>query len=92
MWRELRNRAKLDDFTLHDWRRTFATVAGDVGITDHLIGGLLGHVVPGIRGRYARRTPAALLDAADTVSAEIAARLGLTFAVVLPAPIRETHD
>ncbi len=88
LWSELRERAKLEDFTLHDWRRTFATVAGDVGITDHVIGGLLGHSVPGIRGRYARRTPAALLNAADIVSAEIAQRLNLTMPAVLPAPIR----
>lgn len=88
LWREVRQRARLDDFTLHDWRRTFATVAGDVGITDHMIGGLLGHAVPGIRGRYARRTPAALLEAADTVSAEVARRLGLTMPLLLPAPIR----
>lgn len=89
LWRDLRERARLEDFTLHDWRRTFATVAGDVGITDHVIGGLLGHSVPGIRGRYARRTPAALLTAADTVSAEIAQRLNLTMPALLPAPIRE---
>lgn len=88
LWRDVRERARLEDFTLHDWRRTFATVAGDVGITDHMIGGLLGHAVPGIRGRYARRTPAALLEAADTVSAEVARRLGLTMPLLLPAPIR----
>jgi integrase len=69
--------AELGDFTLHDWRRTFATVAGDVGISDHMIGGLLGHRVPGIRRRYARRTDDALRDAATKVSAEIARRLGL---------------
>jgi len=63
-------------------------VAGDVGITDHIIGGLLGHAVPGIRGRYARRTPAALLEAANAVSAEVAGRLGLTLPALLPAPIR----
>lgn len=88
LWRDVRQRARLEDFTLHDWRRTFATVAGDVGITDHMIGGLLGHSVPGIRGRYARRTPAALLEAADTVSAEVARRLGLAMPLLLPAPIR----
>lgn len=87
-WPGLAKRARLDGFTLHDWRRTFATVAGDVGITDHIIGGLLGHAVPGIRGRYARRTPAALLEAADVVSAEVARRLGLSMPALLPAPIR----
>lgn len=80
LWRQFTGEAELDDFTLHDWRRTFATVAGDVGVSDHMIGGLLGHRVPGIRRRYARRTDKALLAAADEVSAEIAKRLGLTFA------------
>ena len=56
----------------------FATVAGDVGTSDHMIGGLLGHAVPGIRRRYARRTDTALHDAATKVSAEIAARLELS--------------
>lgn len=78
MWNRLSELAEIDDFTFHDWRRSFATVAGDVGISDHMIGGLLGHRVPGIRRRYARRTDDALLAAATTVSAEVAKRLGLT--------------
>ena len=77
VWNALRTAAGVEDMTLHDWRRTFATVAGDVGVSDHMIGGLLGHSVPGIRGRYARRTDAALLAAADLVSAEVARRLQL---------------
>lgn len=87
MWSQLCALADLNDFTLHDWRRTFATVAGDVGISDHMIGGLLGHSVPGIRRRYARRTDGALLEATDKVSAEVTKRLELAFpasASVLP--------
>jgi integrase len=79
MWAQLTALAELDNFTLHDWRRTFATVAGDVGISDHMIGGLLGHRVPGVRRRYARRTDEALLDAANKVSAEVSKRLALAF-------------
>lgn len=75
MWAHLSDLAALENFTLHDFRRTFATVAGDVGISDHLIGGLLGHRVPGVRRRYARRTDTALLEAATKVSAEVAKRL-----------------
>ncbi len=81
MWARLTELAELEDFTLHDWRRTFATVAGDVGISDHMIGGLLGHRVPGIRRRYARRTDDALRDAATKVSAEVASRLALALPV-----------
>ena len=74
-WTLLREAAGLEDVTLHDLRRSFATVAGDVGVSDHLIGGLLGHVVPGIRKRYAHRTDPALLEAADRVSREVRRRL-----------------
>jgi integrase len=91
MWARLTELAALEDFTLHDWRRTFATVAGDVGVSDHMIGGLLGHRVPGIRRRYARRTDQALLDAASKVASEVAARLNLKLAgsqKTLPFPAR----
>lgn len=91
VWHELRTRAGVPDMTIHDLRRSFATLAGDCGISDHVIGGLLGHSVPGIRGRYARRTPETLLAAADLVSAEVARRLGLAVPVVFPAP-RHAHE
>jgi len=76
-WKRLSELAELEGFTLHDWRRTFATVAGDVGVSDHMIGGLLGHRVPGVRRRYARRTDDALLEAAHKVAAEVAKHLEL---------------
>jgi len=82
-WTLLRELAGLEDFVLHDLRRSFAVVAGDVGVSDHLIGGLLGHAVPGIRARYALRTSRAMRDAADRVSVEIARRLTLS-SVTLP--------
>jgi integrase len=74
-WHVVRQRAGLEDVTLHDLRRSFATIAGDVGVSDHLIGGLLGHAVPGVRKRYAYRTDPALIAAADRVSAEVRRRL-----------------
>jgi integrase len=77
VWESLCTRAKLRDLRPHDLRRSFATVAGDVGVSGHLIGGLLSHVVPGVTGIYAHRTDPALADAANKVSAEIAERLAL---------------
>ena len=77
VWRELLERAKLTDLRIHDLRRSFATCAGDIGLSAHLIGGLLGHRVPGITAVYAHRTDPALADAANRVSAEVAARLNL---------------
>ena len=77
VWTAVKERAKLEGFTLHDWRRTFATVAGDVGVSEHLIGGLLGHAVRGETSKYAKRTLEALREAADATSVEIARRLDL---------------
>jgi integrase len=76
-WHVIRHRADIADVRPHDLRRTFATVGGDVGLTDHVVGGLLGHVVPGVTGRYAKRAPEVLRDAADKVSSEVARRLRL---------------
>jgi integrase len=77
VWESLCRRAKLRDLRPHDLRRSFATVAGDVGVSGHLIGGLLSHVVPGVTGIYAHRTDPALADAANRTAAEIALRLSL---------------
>jgi len=77
-WQELCERAKLSDLHIHDLRRSFATAAGDIGLSAHLIGGLLGHRVPGITAVYAHRTDPALADAANKVAAEVARRLNLT--------------
>ena len=60
----------------HDLRRTFASVAADEGYSDATIGELLGHSRRGVTARhYIRRPDAALVAAADSVSALIAAAL-----------------
>lgn len=78
-WDAIRTRAGLHDVRVHDLRRTFATEGGSVELklTEHLVGGLLGHVVPGVTGRYAKRAPEVLREAADRVSTAVAHRLGL---------------
>lgn len=78
VWESLCKRGKLADLRPHDLRRSFATVAGDVGVSTHLIGGLLGHRVLGVTGIYAHRTDPALIEAANRTAIEIASRLGLS--------------
>jgi integrase len=73
---ELFDAAGLKDARSHDLRRTFGSVAADEGYGDATIGELLGHSRRGVTQRhYIRRPDAALIAAADQVSARIAAAL-----------------
>ena len=68
--------AGLTDARSHDLRRTFGSVAADEGYGDATIAELLGHSRRGVTQRhYIRRPDAALVAAADRVSARIAAAL-----------------
>jgi len=64
-------KAGLKDVTPHVLRHTFASVAGDLGFSELTIAGLLGHSARGVTQRYVH-LDAALIVAADRVSAEIA--------------------
>ena len=64
-------KAKLKDVTPHVLRHTFASVAGDLGFSELTIAGLLGHAGRGVTQSYVH-LEAALVVAADRVSAEIA--------------------
>ncbi|WP_036282322.1 site-specific integrase [Methylocystis sp. ATCC 49242] len=73
---DLFDAAGLKDTRSHDLRRTFASVAADEGYGDATIGELLGHARRGVTARhYIRRPDAALVAAADRVSACISAML-----------------
>jgi integrase len=64
--------AGIHDARSHDLRRTFASIAADEGYSDSSIGDLLGHARRGVIARhYIRRPDAALVGAADRVSARI---------------------
>jgi integrase len=68
--------AGLNDARSHDLRRSFASVAADLGYSDATICELIGHARRGVTERhYVRRSDPALLAAADRVSACIAAML-----------------
>ena len=81
-------RVGFTDVSLHTLRHSFATTAAELGYSELTIAGLLGHSLSGITARYAHMPDAALLSAADRVSARIAAALeGRVEADILPFPL-----
>lgn len=66
------SKAGLEGVTVHVLRHSFAAVAAEMGYSELTIAGLLGHSVPGVTARYAHVPDAALVAAADRVSARIA--------------------
>lgn len=80
--------AGLTDARSHDLRRTFASVAADLGYSDATIAELLGHARRGVTERlFVRRSDPVLIAAADAVSAKINALMtGSAGAKVIPLP------
>ena len=77
--------AGLSDARSHDLRRTYASVAADLGYGEAAIAELLGHAKRGVTERhYVRRSDPVLLAAADRVSSRIAAMLDELTADVVP--------
>ena len=64
-------KAKLKGVTPHVLRRTFSSVAGDLGFSELTVAGLLGHSVRGVTQGYIH-LDAELIVAADRVAFEIA--------------------
>lgn len=65
------------DVTPHVLRHSFISVAADLEYSESTIGALVGHKQHSITSRYTHRADAVLLAAADTVTREIARRMGL---------------
>jgi len=81
--------AGLKDARSHDLRRTFGSVAANEGYSDATIAELLGHARRGVTARhYIRRPDAALIAAADKVSATIATALDPRKAAAEVVPLR----
>lgn len=57
------------DLRLHDLRHTFATLLGDLGVAEGVIGALLGHVPSNITQHYARATLPAMREAVELLEA-----------------------
>ncbi len=64
--------------TPHVFRHSYATVAFELGYSELVIAGLLGHHLSSVTSRYAHKVDHVLADAADRVSGEIGKRLGLS--------------
>jgi integrase len=68
--------AGLTDVRAHDLRRTYTSTAANLGYSDSTIAELIGHARRGVTHRhYIRRPDAALIEAANNVSAQIAGYL-----------------
>jgi integrase len=81
--------AGLSDARSHDLRRTFASVAADLGYGDATIAELLGHARRGVTERhYVRRSDPVLLAAADRVSRRIANAIGVPEETAEVVPLR----
>ncbi len=67
-WKRIAKRAGFEDVTLHTLRRSFASVAGDLGYADNTIASLLGHAKGTITSRYIVNLDSVLVAAANTVA------------------------
>lgn len=63
--------AKLKDVNIHTLRHTFASAAAELGYTELVIAGLLGHTVKGVTNRYSHLPDTALLSAANVVALHV---------------------
>ena len=71
-WERLCKRAGIEGVSLHGLRHWFASAATEMGFSELVIAGLLGHRVKGVTARYATAPDSALVAAADRVSRKIA--------------------
>jgi integrase len=74
-WLRILKRASLPGLTPHGLRHAYASVASDIGYTEPTLAAMLGHSTQSTTGRYIHHLDAALIAAADRVSARIAAAL-----------------
>jgi integrase len=70
-WRNIRKRAKLDDFRLHDLRHTVGTYSGQTGANAFMVRDLLGHKTLAMTGRYVGRNVDPTRELANLVSDRI---------------------
>jgi len=81
-FRRMARRAGLTDVTPHTLRHSFASVAGDLGYSEPVIGALLGHKAGSVTGRYVHIVDTVLVAAASRVAARIDAEMAEKGAVV----------
>lgn len=64
-WERVRHQAKLPDVRLHDLRRSFNSVAAELGYPAAVFDSLLGHALPGVQQVYTRLNVAGILATAS---------------------------
>jgi len=84
--------AGLEGVTVHVLRHSFAATAAEMGFSELTIAGLLGHSVPGVTARYAHVPDAALVTAADRVSAHVASALDADRESQVVMPLRAGNN
>jgi integrase len=72
LWNRVRKHARLEQFTLHDLRHTFASHAAMNGVTMPVMSRLLGHALYESTERYAHLDNRSVREAASRVSGHIA--------------------
>lgn len=82
-WPRLVKSADLSGLTPHGLRHGFASVAADLGFTEPTIAAMLGHANHSITSRYIHHLDAALIAAADKVTARIANMMNRPPAVIV---------
>jgi integrase len=74
-WRRIIEKATLDHLTPHGLRHAYASLAADLGYAEPTIAALIGHATHSMTGRYIHHVDAALISAANAVSACVARAL-----------------
>ena len=75
-WEQLFQRSALSDVTPHVLRRSFVSIANDLGFTEVTIAALVGHAKGSVTSKYIHTLDTALIMAADTSSGYIQGRPG----------------
>ena len=71
-WARIAAKSEIEGVSLHGLRHWFASAAAEMGFSELVIGGLLGHSVRTVTGRYATTPDSALILAADRISQRLA--------------------
>lgn len=75
-WDRVRTKAGLEHVRIHDLRHIHASVAIDVGVSEEVIGGILGQKTREVTARYAHLGKSPVKDGSDKVGTALGAKLG----------------
>ncbi|HOW60027.1 MAG TPA: site-specific integrase [Candidatus Omnitrophota bacterium] len=73
LWGRVRKEVGLEDVTIHDFRRTFATYLNQIGVNAFTLAALMGHQVPGfdVTSIYARPDLESMKEAIDRLETHL---------------------